>query len=647
MDSQATAAATAVVCTTPNDLRSAQARVLFFRVMGDFLEERQTAPLEVLSSPDLMDAAIAHPSQDRALTAIAREQGLVIGTSPEERRATLRALIDANMARVRAAAARLPKITRDPQAFAAVVAKLAPPTAISSTTEDGTRPEPTDEEQDARLLLEAAVARMLADRGDWISKAETLLELAASMDEDAHVAIIDPFLGEFVANPPVMAELLGDPPSQVEFLTDLANLHTGTQALASGRSSTALRMFFLLQNNPLPGTRDGIGMAIHRILESPRWLVAMPEDESKPSARDIVDELLAIGDMAQNLKVGSHFIGGHKTAQLLDRRVLSLVTPERMETVLEEKQVVDRLRTLFQFQKASVAGRSQRVLGEQIVDTIENRDFAGQVIDSMPSDDARLACLGELAGLVDKAALGDATRARLTETLDNVQHNLIRTTHLFSDLRRDRLRSMKSYMRVLELAATGTFVPGRCQDEARSLLGRHARHPEFVRSYLAHLQSTGATGAQIGDLARRLQAAGVPFRDITQARVLVVEDEESAAAYVRMVLNDMGIDDVTLATDGRYAADMLDQQSKDFDLIICDWMMPRMSGLEVLQKVREVSPRVPFLMVTALATVETVRQAIANEVTAYIAKPFPPEQLEEKVLVLFNRGHDPDHVGLL
>jgi AmiR/NasT family two-component response regulator len=45
--------------------------------------------------------------------------------------------------------------------------------------------------------------------------------------------------------------------------------------------------------------------------------------------------------------------------------------------------------------------------------------------------------------------------------------------------------------------------------------------------------------------------------------------------------------------------------------------------------------------------VETVKKAMDHDVTAYIAKPFPPEQLEEKVLVLMNRGHDPAANGLL
>lgn len=68
-------------------------------------------------------------------------------------------------------------------------------------------------------------------------------------------------------------------------------------------------------------------------------------------------------------------------------------------------------------------------------------------------------------------------------------------------------------------------------------------------------------------------------------------------------------------------------------------MMPRMSGIDLLKQVRSTHPTLPFLMVTALATQPAVEEAMAHDVTAYIAKPFPPEQLEEKVMVLMNRGH--------
>ncbi|PWC55663.1 hypothetical protein TSO221_04295 [Azospirillum sp. TSO22-1] len=120
-------------------------------------------------------------------------------------------------------------------------------------------------------------------------------------------------------------------------------------------------------------------------------------------------------------------------------------------------------------------------------------------------------------------------------------------------------------------------------------------------------------------------------------RVLLADDEPQARSYVEMILRDLGIADIVLAEDGREALEAFDGQETLYDLVICDWKMPRVTGLEFLKQVRSVRPEMPFLMVTALATMIAVEEALAHDVTAYIAKPFSPEHLEEKILVLVNR----------
>ncbi|PWC69947.1 hypothetical protein TSH58_14560 [Azospirillum sp. TSH58] len=127
------------------------------------------------------------------------------------------------------------------------------------------------------------------------------------------------------------------------------------------------------------------------------------------------------------------------------------------------------------------------------------------------------------------------------------------------------------------------------------------------------------------------------MRAMNTLRVLLADDEPAARGYVEMILRDLGITELTIAQDGREALTRFEEGQGAFDLIVCDWKMPRLSGLEFLKLVRAVRPDMPFLMVTALATIIAVEEAMAHDVTAYIAKPFSPEQLEEKILVLVNR----------
>jgi len=75
-------------------------------------------------------------------------------------------------------------------------------------------------------------------------------------------------------------------------------------------------------------------------------------------------------------------------------------------------------------------------------------------------------------------------------------------------------------------------------------------------------------------------------------------------------------------------------QAQHYDFVICDWTMPNMGGLELLNTVREdeTLKSIPFLMCTAITDVEKVKTAIQSGVTDYISKPFAPDALYKKVI---------------
>lgn len=91
------------------------------------------------------------------------------------------------------------------------------------------------------------------------------------------------------------------------------------------------------------------------------------------------------------------------------------------------------------------------------------------------------------------------------------------------------------------------------------------------------------------------------------------------------------------AVNGRKAQQILSTQR--FDLVLCDWEMPEMSGLELLTWFRQQAEfkAVPFIMVTSRGDKENVVQAIQAGVTDYIGKPFTPEQLSAKVTKALTR----------
>lgn len=115
-------------------------------------------------------------------------------------------------------------------------------------------------------------------------------------------------------------------------------------------------------------------------------------------------------------------------------------------------------------------------------------------------------------------------------------------------------------------------------------------------------------------------------------RILAAEDNDQARDLLRLVLQELGVRDVHLAKDGQEALDFLTRfQVEKVNLIICDWDMPRVSGLQVLRQVRAVDPDIPFMMLTGAADQHSVSVAKKDNVTSYLAKPYSRGDLEKKL----------------
>jgi len=121
---------------------------------------------------------------------------------------------------------------------------------------------------------------------------------------------------------------------------------------------------------------------------------------------------------------------------------------------------------------------------------------------------------------------------------------------------------------------------------------------------------------------------------LSDLKILLVEDEEEARSMMREMLSDLGVTQIFEAADGREALGFLDSAFDFIDLLICDWNMPNMNGVELLRQLRSFDPSVPFLMVTGRDDMESVMEAKTSGVTAYIRKPFTPKELEAKLRIM-------------
>jgi len=118
-------------------------------------------------------------------------------------------------------------------------------------------------------------------------------------------------------------------------------------------------------------------------------------------------------------------------------------------------------------------------------------------------------------------------------------------------------------------------------------------------------------------------------------KVLVVDDFSTMRRIVKNILRQLGFTNIVEADDGTTAWELLQREKVDF--IVSDWNMPKMTGIDLLRKVRASTEyaTVPFLMVTAEAQQENIIEAAQAKVSNYIVKPFTAETMKQKIDRIF------------
>ena len=119
--------------------------------------------------------------------------------------------------------------------------------------------------------------------------------------------------------------------------------------------------------------------------------------------------------------------------------------------------------------------------------------------------------------------------------------------------------------------------------------------------------------------------------------IIVVDDFSTMRKIVKDLLNELGFSKFDEADDGSTAWPMI--QSGKYGLIVSDWNMPQMTGIELLKKVRSHPDlkETPFLLITAEAKRSQILEADEAGVDGYIVKPFTATTLNEKIHNIFEQ----------
>src|SRR4030088_1966944 len=117
--------------------------------------------------------------------------------------------------------------------------------------------------------------------------------------------------------------------------------------------------------------------------------------------------------------------------------------------------------------------------------------------------------------------------------------------------------------------------------------------------------------------------------------ILILDDYKTMLRIIRNLLKQLGFENVDEATDGSTA--LASMRDKEYGLVISDWNMEPMAGLQLLREVRADGKlkHIPFIMVTAESKTENVIAAKEAGVTNYIVKPFNAQTLQSKIEAVF------------
>lgn len=113
-------------------------------------------------------------------------------------------------------------------------------------------------------------------------------------------------------------------------------------------------------------------------------------------------------------------------------------------------------------------------------------------------------------------------------------------------------------------------------------------------------------------------------------KALIVDDSQIMRRIIVSVLKKAGVNDISEVSNGQEALDAL-KQDKDIGLVLLDWNMPVMTGIETLKHIRTTNKQLPVVMVTTESEKERVVEAIKAGANDYMLKPFNPDDVLEKL----------------
>lgn len=126
-------------------------------------------------------------------------------------------------------------------------------------------------------------------------------------------------------------------------------------------------------------------------------------------------------------------------------------------------------------------------------------------------------------------------------------------------------------------------------------------------------------------------------------KILIVEDETGIANFLKQGLEEEGYE-VLVAHDGKKGYELY--QNHKVDLVLLDWILPKMTGIEVCKSIRRIDPKIPIIFLTAKDLVQETIEGLQAGANDYIKKPFSFDELVVRIKIHFRDEGEIDELIL-
>lgn len=182
---------------------------------------------------------------------------------------------------------------------------------------------------------------------------------------------------------------------------------------------------------------------------------------------------------------------------------------------------------------------------------------------------------------------------------------------------------------VTDLTGISTFMVNEHFEKARiKQLLKEVPFVERPVSKPGHLSSQKEQTADPGDQTDR---SSYRFNELN---FLVVEDDDGHRSMAVKLLNKLGVESIQIEQNGKAAWDYLCSNPYSVDIVLCDWVMPELSGLDLFNAIREAEEHFPgliFIMLTSIESKTSVVEAVESGVHGYVIKPLTEKHIRNQI----------------